>query len=246
MSAIKRTFFYIRKNNSVPFYHEAGNSNYAQQMQQHAFDVDPRLVFTPGVYSENIHYFTLYHPNIETFKEVTQQLYFNGALKQEFKNCMRWTKQHNIAFALSASKVGMPVPYRYCLEHYYNIKTSDKTFIDATVMQKQALSLYDLGVSLPELYFTVNFFDYEHNVKHVETRYVNTTKLFWGRLKHKANQLYPRFLDDKEQYNLQHNIVHFEEIVPVVESDQADTYVTNYVDQYLPDDLKNLKLPMFL
>ena len=246
MSAIKRTFFYIRSDTNVPFYHELGNTNYLDDMNRYVQAIDPGLRFEGGIHTDKIHYFCLYHPDHDTFKTVTQNLYFDGELKQEFKKCMRWTKQNRIAFALSASKLHMDVPDHYELEHYWNIKTDQQTFIDATPLQKQALHIYDQLVSKPETYFTVNFFDYNHNVKHVETRLLNTNKTFWLRFYKDCARLYPTFMQDKHQYNQDQGIEHFDEIVKIDHDDNASVYNTQRINKFLPADLQNLKLPIFI
>jgi hypothetical protein len=244
--AIKRTFFYIREDVNTPFYHEEGNKDYVTQMDVYAKAVDPRLEFSSGIISDKIHYFTLIHPDHDTFKQVTQNLYFNGDLKQEFKQCMRWTKKHKFAFALSASKIDVPVPTHYQLLNYYNIKTDEQNFVDATIMQKWALSIYDLLVGRPELYFTINFFDYTHNVKHVESRCVNVTEVFWRELSEETKKVYPTFMSDKKTYNIENNITHFDEVVPDVESLTADMYDTSIINNLLPTSLQNLQLPIFI
>jgi hypothetical protein len=238
---IQRSFFYIRpESNDVLFYHEANNS-YVDTMRKHCKQIDSQLEFEFEIVSDQIHRFNLIHPNHELFKTVTQNLYFDGALKQEFKNCMKWTKANQIAFALSAHKIGMHIPVQYTQDHYYNIKTDAQTFIDATPAQKRALHLYDFLVGKPEMLFTINFFDYKHNVKHVENRLVGVDHQWWKNFFADSTKIYSRFFQDKKRYNQQNNIAHFVEVVDVI-NHQAGVYKPVPVVEFLPNSLKNIEL----
>lgn len=238
---IQRSFFYIRPvNQPTEFYHEA-NPWYLDAMQKHAKAVDSRLDFSFEIVNDNIHRFNLVHPDHDAFKLVTQNLYFEGDLKQEFKNCMRWTKEKQIAFALSAHQLGITLPITYSYEHYYNIKTDQTTFIDATPKQKKALKLYDLLVGKSELIFTINFFDYKHNVKHVISK-ANADKIWWEHFGKECAEIYPRFYLDKEHHNKKQNILSLNEIKDNVQDNLAGIYTPIAVQQFLPDSLRYLEI----
>lgn len=238
---LQRSFFYIRPvDHPTEFYHEA-NPWYLDAMQRHVKAINPQLDFNFEIINDNVHRFNLLHPDHDAFKLVTQNLYFEGDLKQEFKNCMRWTKEKQIAFALSAHQLQIQLPVSYSYEHYYNIKTDQTTFIDATPKQKKALSLYDLLVGKPELIFTINFFDYKHNVKHV----INKTQAdlkWWEDFTHECAKVYPRFFLDKEHHNKKQSIISLSEIKSDIRDNKAGIYTPDAVREFLPDSLKYLEL----
>lgn len=235
---INRLFFFIRKDIATPFYHET--TNYFELIRQHLFAIHPGITLSHGVINEKIHYYKFSHPTIDEFKLVTQNMYFNGDLKQEFKKCMRYTKDHKVAFALSAVRSEIPDGTIQRLQ-YYNIKTSDKNFIDATYAQKVALGLYDATVNLEELVFTINFFDYEHNIKQVETRLVNTNDV-WAKLREAQRITCPDFMTEKSEFNAMHNIIEGKSSEindrPILE------YAPTEVVTYLDDSLKTVVLDL--
>lgn len=238
---IQRSFFYIRPvDRPTEFYHEV-NPWYLDAMQQHVKAIDSRLDFSFEKINDTVHRFNLVHPDHEIFKLVTQNLYFEGNLKLEFKNCMRWTKQNQIAFALSAHQLGIVLPKIYSYEQYYNIKTDETTFIDATPKQKKALKLYDMFVGKPEMIFTINFFDYKHNVKHVVSKALADTK-WWDGFIAECAEVYPRFFLDKEHHNHKQGILSYSEVKDNIQDDLAGIYTPQPVQQFLPESLKYLEL----
>lgn len=245
---IKRTFFYVRPNTSVPFYHESANKEYSDIMQYHLKNIDSRLEFRPGILNDRIHYFSIYHPHDDNdlFKKVTHNLYFQGLLKESFKDNMRYTKDKQIAFALGISKIDHPLPKSYHMMEFYNIKPDDKKFIDATIHQKQALHVFNETVLLPQFYFIINFFDYKHNIKHVQTKFVDIQKSFWLRWTKMGEQIHPNMMEEKSKYNLEHNILEGRFVVDPQENIDGNFYTSQRVNQYLPQDLQNLRLPVFI
>lgn len=237
---INRLFFFIRKDPSIPFYYET--TNYYEMLKQHLLAIDPEIGFSYGVVNDLIHYYKFTHPSIEEFKAVTQNMYFDGDLKQEFKKCMRYTKDKKIAFALAAVREDYAAgPIQR--QQYYNVKPSDQTFIDATYSQKVALGFYDAIVGMDELVFTINFFDYEHNVKHVETRLVKTPDV-WERVKEANDRTSPNFMVEKHDWNTERGIIEGKSSTPNVLPDKV--YKPVDVREFLEPKLKLTTLDLSL
>lgn len=237
---IDRIFYFIRKTPVTPFYYET--TDYYDKLQQHLHVIDPAIEFSYGVIDELVHYYKFSHPGITEFKKITQNMYFDGDLKQEFKKCMRYTKDNKIAFGLAAvNKNILEGPIQRL--HYYNVKPDDKNFIDATYSQKIALGLYDELVGLDELVFTINFFDYDHNVKHVENRLVDLPGV-WDKLRKAQAETCPHFMDEKNEYNAEHGIKEGKK------SERNEYPLTQYtpeeVDEFLEPGLQAIKLELDL
>jgi hypothetical protein len=237
---INRIFFFIRKLPETPFYYET--TNYYEKIEEHLKNIDPEIKFSSGKVNDLVHYYKFSHPGITEFKKVTQQMYFDGDLKQEFKKCMRYTKDNKIAFALAAVNEDVLAGPIQRL-HYYNVKPNDKQFIDATYSQKVALGLYDKLVGLDELVFTINFFDYDHNVKHVENRLVDLPGV-WDNLRKAQAETCPLFMEEKNEYNAEHGITEGKKSERNVYG--LKQYTPEEVNEFLPEDLQTLVLDLAL
>lgn len=238
---INRIFFFIRKDADTPFYYET--TNYYEKLQEHLKNIDPSIEFSSGVVNDLIHYYKFSHPSIVEFKKVTQNMYFEGDLKQEFKKCMRYTKDHKIAFGLAAVNADVVADCPIQRLHYYNVKPDDKNFIDATYSQKVALGLYDELVGLDELVFTINFFDYDHNVKHVENRLVDRLGV-WDKLRKAQAETCPHFMEEKNEYNAEHGIKEGKKSERNVY--ELKQYKPEEVNEFLPESLQTLALDLDL
>lgn len=237
---INRLFFFIRKDTDIPFYYET--TNYYEKLEQHLRGIDSGIVFSSGKVSDFVHYYRFSHPSITEFKKVTQAMYFEGDLKQEFKKCMRYTKDNKIAFALAAVNSNvLEGPIQRL--HYYNVKPNGKQFIDATYAQKVALGLYDELVGLEELVFTINFFDHEHNVKHVETRLVDLPGV-WDKLRKAQAETCPHFMEEKNTYNADHGIEEGKQSERNVYEQKE--YRPEEVNKFLTENLQTLILDLSL
>jgi hypothetical protein len=249
-SRIKRTCFFIREDVNTPFYHEEGNVDFQAQMEAHVKAVDPNSEFVGGVISDRIHYFSWINPDYESFKLMSEHIYFSGDVKNLFKECMKWTKKYRIAFGFITTKLDYPKPDEYGLIYYYNIKKDDQNFIDATPAQKESLRGWIYLVSVPEVYSSLTLFDYTHNVKFTEDRFVNVPMDPQGFYQKNYNdaclRIYPNYFVDKKKYNEEHNISEFSNAILNVHSDKADIFSTQYVNEHLPESLQNLELPMFI
>lgn len=245
---IKRTFFYVRKDPSIPFYHEAVNPDYVNEQYDNVKRIDSRLDFVQGVYTDNIHYFSLYHEtdDYELFKNVTHNLYYEGELKEAFKRSMRYTKDNEIAFGLGISKIDHPVPASTTLVEFYNVIPPGSQLIDATPHQKKALQVFNNGCRQPEFYFIINFFDYTHRVKHMQTRYISVNDEFWTRLEAENKLLHPNFLEEKKIYNNTLNIKEAYKKTTTTDAEEAKYYSSKMINEFLPDTLQNLQLPIFI
>ena len=245
---IKRTFFYIRKDITTPFYHEAINPNYVNEMRAHVKRIDARLDFMQGMYTDKIHYFSLYHEtdDYELFKTVTHNLYYEGELKESFKRSMRYTKDNEIAFALAISKIDHPEPESSTLFEFYNVTPPNVRLIDASPHQKVALQIFNNGVRQPEFYSIINFFDYTHRVKHMQTRYLNVDDTFWKRFGEENREIYPSFMTDKQIYNDTLNIQYESRKIENTPLIDIPYYSSTMVNDFMPDSLKDLKLPIFI
>ena len=245
---IKRTFFYIRKNTNVPFFHERYNPDYCEEMSEIVKRIDSSLSFESGQVSERIHYFSLFHAHDDhdLFKLVTHNLYYEGDLKESFKESMRYTKKHEIAFALGISKLDHPLHKTYDLWEFCNHKPTAEVFIDATPRQKIALQLFNATVAEPNFLYIINFFDYLHNVKHVQVKMLDVEPDFWEQLFTRQKPLYPTFLEDKREYNSRHNIEQSTTIIKGLTDNQVYNYNTKFVNKYISSDLHNLSLPVLI
>lgn len=245
---IKRTFFYVRKDSNTPFYHEAINPDYGNEMLFHVKQIDPRLDFMQGVYTDNIHYFSIYQDtdDYELVKTVTHNFYNTGELKESFKRSMRYTKDNQIAFALAITKIDHPEPKTSSLVEFYNVTPLSGQLIDATPHQKVALKIMNNCICQPEFYSIINFFDYTHRVKHMQTRYLNVDDTFWKRFGQENSAIYPSYMADKQVHNDKLGIQAASRKIENTLISDIPYYSSTMVDDFLPEQLKDFKLPMFI
>ena len=244
----KRTFFYVRQDVDTPFFHEEYNPDYCEEVDYAVKQIDSCLSFVGGKVNDKIHYFSLIQTRAdhELHKHVTHNLYCEGDLKDSFKESMRYTKQHEIAFALGYSKPDQPQWQSYDVWDFYNFKPDDEVFIDATPKQKIAIKLLDATVAQPNFLYIINFFDYKHNVKHVQVKMLDTDVYFWERFSEEQTQIYPTFREDKITHNTMYNIKQGEKLTRGLTDNQGPNYNSHFVHKYLPDDLHTLKLPVLI
>lgn len=244
----KRTFFYIRRDTSTPFFHEEYNTDYCEEVNYAVKQIDGCLSFVQGKVDEKIHYFSLIQTRAdhELHKLVTHNLYCEGELKDLFKESMRYTKQQQIAFALGYSKPDQPQWQSYDVWDFYNVKPDDTVFIDATPKQKIAIKLLDATVDHSNFLYIINLFDYKHNVKHVQVKMLDTEPDFWKHFDKKQKQIYPTFNEDKIEYNARHNIQQSVALTRGLVDDQGPYYNSRFVHKYIPNDLHDLKLPVLI
>jgi len=244
---IDRKFYYIKPNTSSSFYHDQYNPDYVEEMNQLVKEIDNRLSFSHKKLTEKMDCFTLRQQDSDSdlFKRVTQNLYYEGELKQSFKDCMRFTKNNNIAFALATSKSGRGRIEMYDMFDDYAYKPDTAKLIDATPHQKNALKVYDHWVTHPKFYFTINFFDYKHNLKYVQFRFVGMRKHDWETLEHQTHNLFPSFEQEKKQYNAAQGI-DYEMFFQRNITTDIDRFTTARVHKYLPAELQQITLPIQL
>jgi hypothetical protein len=243
-----RKFYYIRPTGvDVPFYHQEMNPSYEEDMLNIVKDIHPDLTFFHGVMNERIEYFILRQPydDPDLFKTVTHNLYFEGKLKERFKDSMRYTKQKEFAFGLGTNRHGHGEVSEYDLWEGYYVKPSDKKLIDATPHQKQALHVYDLTVVHPCFNYQINFFDYKHNLKYVQARLIGMTKEAYMRFDDECVKIFPSFKDEKNAYNEESGIIHADFFQRHL-TNNIQSFTTTRVNKYLPSDLQDLSLPILI
>lgn len=242
---INRKFYYIRPTPAIKYYHSEFNPDYQQDMNEAVKKIDPSLSFFGGTLNERVDFFVLSQLNNdpELFKEVTHNLYYEGTIKQHFKECMRFTKQYDLAFALATNRTGRSHISHYDMWDGFAVKPLEKKLIDATPHQKQALKVYDLNVVHPNFYFTINFFDYKHNLKYVQMRFVGMRKEDYAALDQQISKTFPTFEQEKKNYNTTHGIEQ-EDFFERNVATNINQFTTTRVNKYLPADLQNFSLPI--
>lgn len=241
---IKRQFFFIRKDLSTPFYHET--VDYFERMKEHLYKIDPEITSSNGKVNDYIHYHVIYHPTPDQFAKITDALYFGEIygtdLKNEFKGCMKHTKINKIAFALSATNITDDVldGDTHRISYYYT-KRSDQRFVDATEHHKPTIPLLDAIASMEELVFNINFFDYDHNSKHSETRLVRTPTV-WNNLRKKQSVACPDFYTAKDKYNHENGIQSGK--VSEINTSPKWIYNPTEIREKIDSDLHNINLDL--
>lgn len=205
----QKTLFYIAQT-PVTRFHFDQDPTWCDRFQTECRNLSRQNQVHYGQLSSKIRYVAILFKSLADEALFSQAFYISGAVKNIFKESMRYSKTHRIAFSMTNIHLGRLEDYSRPFDGFRVVSCDikphrDTKFFDALPEKKRAVPLLKDIFAYSKTLSCSGYYGFEDEFKHVQTQYVSTDPKIFDDIR-KILAKYPEQTYLRDNYNASQEI----------------------------------------